>query len=87
MTKTIDKLCAKMMQQDSKKKLDDKLEQTFYSLLDNDMKVMYDRINEQKSDVHFANAVKSYTQGFRLGMQLAMDSVSNRKENEDELCF
>lgn len=46
MTKTIDKLCAKMMQQDSKKKLDAKLEQTFYSLLDNDMKVMYDRINE-----------------------------------------
>ncbi|EAG5473599.1 hypothetical protein HB805_01695 [Listeria welshimeri] len=87
MTKTIDKLCAKIMQQDSKKKLDAKLEQTFYSLLDNDMKVMYDRINEQKSDVHFAKTVKSYTQGFRLGMQLAMDSVANRKENEDELYF
>ncbi|ECJ9721865.1 hypothetical protein FZW75_01305 [Listeria monocytogenes] len=87
MTKTIDKLCAKMMQQDSKKKLDTKLEQTFYLLLDNDMKVMYDRINEQKSDIHFAKSAKSYMQGFRLGMQIAMDSVANRKENEDELCF
>ncbi|MBC1501411.1 hypothetical protein HB943_12430 [Listeria weihenstephanensis] len=56
------------IQGDSKKECDPELEQTFYSLLDDEMKVTYDRMNEQKSEAQLAKSATTYMQGFRMGM-------------------
>ncbi|MBC1401798.1 hypothetical protein HCA78_01830 [Listeria booriae] len=84
MEKAIEKSHKNTGQQERKNKCDLVLEQTFYSLLDDDMKLAYDRINEQKSEVQFAKSATAYTQGFRMGTQVAKDTS---KADEDDLPF
>ncbi|EAC3819514.1 hypothetical protein KW17_05145 [Listeria monocytogenes] len=84
MEKAIEKSHKNTGQQERKNECDLELEQTFYSLLDDDMKLAYDRINEQKSEVQFAKSATTYTQGFRMGMQVAKDTS---KADEDDLPF
>lgn len=83
MTKKIEQLHKDTIQHDSKNECDPELEQIFYSSLDDDMKVVYDRINKQQSDAQLAKSATTYMQGFRMGMQVAFDTITNRKEDEE----
>ncbi|MBC6308759.1 hypothetical protein HCJ66_04230 [Listeria sp. FSL L7-1582] len=87
MTEKIEQLHKNPKQHDSKHRCDPELEQTFYSLLDDEMKVTYDRMNDQKSEAQLAKSATTYMQGFRMGMQVAFDAITNRKEGEEEYEF
>ncbi|MBC2005523.1 hypothetical protein HCA78_17275 [Listeria booriae] len=81
MEKMIEEFHKHIKQSDSKRDCDPELEQTFYSLLDDDMKEVYDRINEQKSEAQFAKLSTTYMQGFRMGMQVAKDVSKNDSDD------
>ncbi|ECL0264393.1 hypothetical protein FKC55_00720 [Listeria monocytogenes] len=87
MEKAIEQVHKNTIQPDSKHECDPELEQTFYSSLDDDMKLAYDRINEQKSETQLAKSATTDMQGFRMGMQVAFDTITNRKDGEDEYEF
>ncbi|MBC1888071.1 hypothetical protein HCA63_06865 [Listeria booriae] len=81
MEKVIEEFSKHIKLLDAKKDCDPELEQTFYSLLDEDMKEAYDRINEQKSEAQFTKSSTTYMQGFRMGMQVAKDVSKNDSDD------